>query len=192
MRTENHSRRRVILGTGALVSAGTISSIALLSNNAVATADVSGEFSIPDGDAVLADADLTDIRLDVDVEWGFDANASVHEIELELLVGSTTETTDLIARHTSDEINTDSLTGTETLNGSLMSASDFSISDFEPSSGELRTSVVAELRFYATRNDEVVADASQVTTFSVVVSQEELRVDMSLDASGEVTFDTSE
>ena len=183
------TRRRLLIGTGA-VGAGTISGISLFSNNATAT--VSGDFSIPDGETILADEDLQDVRLSVDpVEWSYSSNADLHGIELELHVGSMPDTVDMIARHTRDDLGTDELTGEETLNGSVMSASDFSISDFETSNGELRRTIVAQLRFYAIRNDEVVAEAIQTESFDVVIRNEELTVDMTLGGTGDVEFKTS-
>ena len=162
--------------------------IATSSNNASATVD--GDFSIPNGETVLADQTLEDIRLSVDATWGYESNADIHGIELELHVGATTETPDLIARHTRDDLGTDELAGSETLNGSLMSASDFSIGDFEPSNGEVRRTIVADLRFYALRNGEVVADATHTEAFDVVVNDEELQVNVRLAGDGEVIFET--
>lgn len=181
------SRRRVLLGTGALAAA-TTGGIALTSDRA--SASVSGDFSIPDGRTVLADESLEDIRLSVAASWSFEANATIHGIEIELHVGATADTLDLIARHTREDLGTESLTGEQTLNGSLMSASDFSVADFEPSDGELSTSVVAELRFYALRDGEVAAEARQMDTFTVTVSDEALQVDMTLGGTGSIEFQT--
>jgi len=185
---EQLSRRSVILSTG-VAATGALGGIALTTQNASAT--VSGDFSIPDGETVLADQSLQDIRLTVDVSWGFESNADIHATELELHVGSTADTADLIARQANDDLGTKSLTGETTLNGSLMSASDFAIEDFAPSNGELRRTVVAELRFYTLRNDEVVAEARQQATFDVVVKDEELSVEMSVNATGNVEFSTT-
>ena len=183
------SRRQAFVGTGALAAAMTVG-IATTSNEVSATVD--GDFSIPDGETVLADQELQDIRLEVDAEYEFTSNAELHKIELELHVGATADTVDLIARHTRDDLGTDGLAGEETLNGSLMSASDFALGDFEPSDGELRRMVVADLRFYALRNEEVVADANHVESFDVVVKDEALQVDTTLGGTGEVTFTTSD
>ena len=182
------TRRQALLGTGTLAT-GLIGSTVLFSNNATAT--VSGDFSIPDGETILADEVLQDVRLSVDSEWSYSSNADLHGIELELHVGSMPDTVDMIARHTRDDLGTDELTGEETLNGSVMSASDFSINDFETSNGELRRTIVAQLRFYALRNDEVVAEAIQTETFDVVIRNEELTVDMTLGGTGTVSFETS-
>ena len=182
------TRRQALLGTGTL-AVGIVSSTALFSNNATAT--VSGNFEIPDGETILADEDIQDVRLSVDSEWSYSSNADLHGIELELHVGSMPDTVDMIARHTRDDLGTDELTGEETLNGSVMSASDFSINDFETSNGELQRTVVAQLRFYAIRNDEVVAEAIQTESFDVVIRNEELTVDMTLGGTGTVSFETS-
>lgn len=181
------TRRRALL-TGAVVGTGALGSIALGSGTAAAT--VSGDFQIPNGKTVLADSELQDVRLAASVDWGFSANAPMHKVELELHVGQTVETADLIARHTQDDLSKSSLTGSTNLNGSLMSASDFSIDDFRPSSGELRRTVVADLRLYVLRHGEVATEARQTTAFDVIVSKEELKVDTTLDATGEVTFTT--
>jgi len=181
------TRRRVLLGTG-VAATGTIGSIALASKNASATVD--GTFEIPNGETILADTTLQDVRLAVTANWSFDANAPIHGTELELYVGETADTADLIARQTKDDLGKESLTGETELNGSLMSASDFSIDDFEPTNGELRRTIVADLRFYTLRNEEVVAEGQHTTTFDVVVKDEELQVDMSVNATGEVSFQT--
>ena len=183
------TRRQALIGTGALVVTGGIG-IATSSNNASATVD--GDFSIPDGETVLADQTLEDVRLEVDATYEYQSNAPLHQVELELHVGETTDTTDLIARRTRDDLGTDELAGSETLNGSLMSASDLSIGDFEPSNGEVRRTIVADLRFYALRNGEVVADATHTETFDVVVNDEELEVNVTLGGEGEVVFETSD
>ena len=182
------TRRQALLGTGTLAT-GLVGSTVLFSNNATAT--VSGDFEIPDGETILADEDLQDVRLSVDAQYEYQSNANLHGIELELHVGSMPDTVDMIARHTRDDLGTDELTGEETLNGSVMSASDFSINDFETSNGELRRTIVAQLRFYALRNDEVVAEAIQTETFDVVIRNEELTVDMTLGGTGTVSFKTS-
>jgi len=183
------SRRRVVLGGATLATATTVG-IATTSNNASATVD--GDFTIPDGETVLADQTLEDVRLAVDASYQYQSNADIHQVELELHVGATADTPDLIARHTRDDLGTDELAGNETLNGSLMSASDFSISDFTPSNGEVRRTVVADLRFYALRNGEAVADANHIETFDVIVKDEELEVNVTLGGEGEVVFETGD
>jgi len=177
----------VLVGTGTLAAA-TTGGIALTSNNATATVD--GEFTIPNGEAVLTDTTLQDVRLSVDAEWSFDANADCHGIELELHVGATPDTVDMLARHERDDLGTDSLTGTETLSGSVINASDYSIDNFQPTSGELSTGVVAALRFYVLRNDSVVAEAEQTEAFDVTVSEQELTISASVGGTGEVSFET--
>jgi hypothetical protein len=185
---DSMTRRQALVGTGALVSATTVG---IATHTQEASATVSGEFAIPNGETVLADQELQDVRLSVNpARWSYTANAPLHAIELELLVGATADTLDLIARHTRDDMDTDELSGEAAMNGSLMSASDFSIDDFQPSNGELRRTVMASLRFYALRNEEVVAEAQQTDTFDVVVKDEALQVDMSLGGDGEVSFET--
>ncbi len=187
---ERFSRRRVILGTGVLATTAT-SSIAFTTNRASATASVSGDFQIPDGTTALADTTLTDVRLEVDASYQFDANAHVHAIELELHVGASADTLDLIARH-EQAASPSKNSPAEELNGSLMSASDFDISDFQPSNGELSRTVLAELRFYALRDGEVAAEARESATFDVVVRDEELQVNAVVGGEGSVVFKTSE
>ena len=181
------NRRRVLIGTGTALAA-TVGGIALSTDNATATVD--GEFTVPDGKTVLADTALKDVVLEAAVDWSFTANAPIHGIEIELHAGATPDTVDMLARHTRDDIGTDELTGEATLTGSVVQASDFSIENFQPSSGELQTNVVAELRFYALRNGDVVAEATQTDAFAVTVVDEELQVDMALSGQGEVSFKT--
>ena len=72
-----------------------------------------------------------------------------------------------------------------------MSTSDFGVSDFNPDSGRVTQTVVAELRFYVLRDGEVAAEALQRTTFDITVSAEELSVEMTMNATGEVEFTTA-
>jgi hypothetical protein len=181
----NHTRRRVLLGTGALV-AGTASSIAFLSDNSAATASVTGSYTIPDRDAVLADTTLTDVRLQTDATWAFDANAEMHTVETEVHVGPSTDNLELIARQTKEDLAKASLTGESSLEGSLMSAGEFGVEDFRPTNGELATSVVADLRLYVLRHGEVAVEAIQQTTFTVTVRDEELAVEPTLSGEGSV------
>jgi len=184
---ENTTRRRVLLGTGALV-AGTSSSIAILSKEASAT--VEGEYSIPDASKTVTDAQIEDVRLAVDTTYSFQANAPMTGVELEVHVGASADTLDLIARHTKENLSKESLSGEETLSGSLMSAADFDIEDFQPSGGRLETSVVSELRLYVLKDGTVENEAKHQTTFAVTVADEELTVSSSLGGSGSVSFDT--
>lgn len=178
------TRRRLLLA-GGTAATGMIG-IAAFSDNASAT--VSGEFTIPNGETVLADQELTDVRLTADASYSYSANAKIHGVELELHVGASADTLDLIARYTNGDLGTDQLQSTETLAGSLMSANDFSISDFQPSNGQLSRTVIAELRFYALRNGEVVAEAIKQETFDVVVKNEALQVETALGGTGDVSF----
>lgn len=183
--SQTWTRRRLILA-GATATTGT--TLGIVATTDKATATVSGDFAIPNGETVLADETLTDVRLTCDASYSYSANASIHAVELELHVGSAADTLDLIARYTDGDLGTDQLEGSETLEGSIMSASDFGIEDFQPSNGELSRTVVAELRFYALRNDEVVAEAIKQDTFDVIVKDEELQVSTALGGSGEVSF----
>jgi hypothetical protein len=184
---ESCTRRRVLAGTGTALAA-TVGGIAVGTDNVTATVD--GTFTIPDGKTVLADTTLKDVVLEAAVDWGFESNADIHGIEIELHVGATPDTVSMIARHTRDNLGTDSLTGETTLTGSVVQADDYSIENFQPSGGELQTNVVAELRLYVLQNGDVVAEARQTDTFAVTVVDEELRVNTTLNAQGEVSFKT--
>jgi hypothetical protein len=181
----NHSRRRVLLGTGALV-AGTAGSIAFITDKSAATASVSGDYTIPNREAVLADTTLTDVRLVTDASWSYQANAEMHSVELEVHVGPSTDDLDLIARQIEEDFAKESLTGDSSAEGSLMSAGGFSIEDFRPTNGELSTSVVADLRMYVLRHGEVAVEAIQQTTFDVTIRDEELTVEPTLSGEGSV------
>jgi len=184
--SETWSRRRVLIGTGTALAA-TTGSIALTSDNASAT--VTGEFSIPDGETTLTDEKLQDVRIQCEADWQYEANAPIHGVELELHAGATPDTVDMLARYEDTDLGTDSLTGTETLSGSLINTSDYQIENFQPSGGELSTTVVAELRFYALRRGDVVAEATATETFTVTVSEQELEITATVGGSGSVTFE---
>jgi hypothetical protein len=173
---------------GATAATGMAGGTVLLSDNA--SASVSGEFSIPDESTVVAGETVQDVRLSCDAVFSYESNAAIHGVELELHVGATAEALDLIARYEDRDLGTDQLEGEETLSGSIMTASSFSVADFQPSNGDLSRSVVAELRFYVLRNEEVVAEAVKQDTFTVSVSDEELTVEATVGGTGEVSFTT--
>lgn len=185
------TRRQILLGTGAAAT-GMIGGIVAASDKATATADVTGDFRIPDASVTLPDQQLTDIRLSANAEWSFSANAPITGVETELYVGSQQETADIIARQVKDNVYQEELTGTAQLNGSVLSSADFSIQDFQPTSGELARDVVAVLRFYTLRDNQVVAKSEHTEEFTVTAMQEDLQVDLSVGATGNVTFKKSE
>jgi hypothetical protein len=102
------------------------------------------------------------------------------------------DTADIIARQVKENVHQEELTGTTQLNGSLLSSADFSIEDFRPTSGELARDVVAVLRFYCLRDNQVVAESEHTEEFTVTAVQEQLEVNVSIGATGNVTFDKSE
>jgi hypothetical protein len=173
---------------GAL-AAGTTGGIAAVTNNASAT--ISGDFTVSNGSATLTGTTLQDVLLEASADWSFDANAKIHGVEIELAVGATPDTLDVIARHERTDISTDSLTGTAELTGSVIQASDYGIDNFTPSSGELTTRVIAELRLFVLRAGEVVLRSSYTDTFEVTVSKESLQVSSTLSGSGSVSFETA-
>lgn len=178
----------MLVGTGTL-AAGTVATVALGSNNASAT--VTGEFSIPDAETVLAGEALNDVRLSCEASWEYDANTTMTGVEVELHVGDATDTLDLIGRQTRENIAQESLTGTSELSGSLMSASAFDIADFRPSSGSVTRTVVAELRLYVLRDGSVEAEAKEQTSVDVTVQDGEITVTAGVGGTGEVSFDTA-
>ena len=185
------TRRQMLLGTGA-VATGTIGGIVATSDKATATADVTGDFRIPDASVTLPDQSLTDVRLSASAHWEYRANAPVTGVETELYVGMQKETADIIARQVKENVHQEELTGTAQLNGSLLSSADFSIEDFQPTSGELARDVVAVLRFYCLRDNQVVAESEHTEEFTVTAMQEDLQVNVSVGATGNVTFEKSE
>lgn len=172
-----------------VLASGTVGGIALTSDTASAT--VAGEYTIPDSKATLTDSTLEDILLEVTANWNFESNADVHAVELELYVGATLDTADLISRSRKDGLGRKTLSGETTLTGSILSAADFDVENFTPTNGELTTGVVSELRFYALRHGEVAAEATQTEAFNVTVGKEELKISQGLDAQGEIGFNTS-
>lgn len=189
---QEYPTRRQLLATTAGASTVLLGGLALTTNRSEATtASVSGSYSVPDAKVVLADQTLEKITLEVNASWEFQSNAEIHAVETELHVGATPDTMDLIARQEKDGLGEKSLTGNPVLSGGLTNASDFTIENFQPSSGELAVSVVSALRFYVLRNGEVVAEDEQLTTFTVTVSEEELEVNASVGGQGEVSFKTS-
>jgi hypothetical protein len=181
------SRRRILIGTGAFAAA-TTGSIAIVSDKTTAT--VTGSFTIPDAETVLADTELQDVRLAVDAQYGFESNAPIHSVELELHAGASPDNLEMLARHTKDDLSKKELTGEQQLQGSLLNTDTYSAENFQPTDGELSTNVIAELRLYVVRDGEVVAEATETDAFTVTVKDEELTVDAQVGGSGEVVFES--
>lgn len=183
----DRNRRQVLIGTGALAAAG-IGGIAVTSQNSSAT--VSGSYTVPDTQGVLADTTVRDIRLRADVSWSIESNAPLHAVEVELHVGANQDTLALIARSEQTDLSVKQLSGDDTLSGSILSAPVYSVDDFTPTNGELSTSVISELRLYAIRDGQQVAKAVQSDGFVVTLKDEELQVESTVSGTGEVLVET--
>lgn len=183
----DRNRRQVLIGTGAL-AATTIGGIAVLSDKTTAT--VTGSFTIPDAETVLADTELKDVQLAATAQYAWESNAPMHGLELELHAGASPDNLEMLARHTQEDLSKKQLTGEQQLQGSLLNTDTYSVDDFQPTDGELSTNVIAELRLYLIRDGEVAAEATETDAFTITVKNEELTVDAQVGGSGEVVFES--
>lgn len=186
----NPTRRRVLIGTGT-VAAGSIAYAATAQNtSATATVDVDG-LQIPDAEKILAGEDMTDVRVAVDSQYSWDANVAVTGWNLSLRVGSDTSTADVIATaEPEQDIAKEELSGTETLTGSILGASDFEIAQFNPENGRRSVDVAVILQLEVLRNNDVIAKAQAETFVEVTVSREEITVTADVGGEGTIEFET--
>ena len=158
--------------------------------SAQATVDLTG-LTVPDAERVLAGQDMSDVRIVVDSQYAWDANVAISGWELRLRVGSAASTADIVARaEPEQDIGTDSLTGEETLSGSLLSASDFTADQFSPARGRRSIDVTVIVEFDVFRDGEVIKQAQAQTTAEITVRREEIEVTSTVAGEGTIEFET--
>lgn len=178
------SRRQALSGIGALAATGIGYSLA--TQKADAKVDVAS-LKVPNEKQVIADQSVNDVRISVEANWSWSGNADINAWNLRLKAGTTQDNAETIATTGKDGLGIDSLTGTETLEASILNSSAFENGDFEPRKGSKTVSVVFILEFEILRNGEVVETATATETADVTVSKEELKYTVSVDATGELS-----
>lgn len=189
--SDTWTRRRALLGTGAVIT-GTVGSIVVASNNA--TAQVSGSLDVGDASVRLVDQQLQDILVDVATEWRYESNVDLDTVETEVHMGQRASSVDLIARETTDVsgTNTSPNSGQTTLSGSVAQANDFVIADMVPASGKIDHTGIAELRVFLVKDGSVVAETAVTDTFTITISKESQSVSVEVGGSGTITFKTTD
>jgi len=180
------------LGVGALAAFGTGSiAIQLLTQNATATANIeSGGFSIPSTSKTVVDGTVQDVIVDASLNYEWDANVDVTRYEITMAAGFSADSAEIIARVDNPDIAKQSLSGTESLTASLLSAADFDADLFAPEGGtkEVKTTVVCELLIY--RDGEILATDTIQDNLTITVTEESISLSGQFDGSGNVTVQT--
>jgi len=181
------TRRQALSGIGALAATGV--GYSLVTQKADAKVELA-ELRVPNSKTVIADQSVTDVRISVEANWSWSGNADIHAWNLRLKAGSTQSNAEEIGNTGKSGLGIDSLTGTETLEASILNSSVYDKSDFEPREGSKTIGVVFILEFEILRNGEVVEKATATEAADVTVSKEELSYTVSLDSTGEITVVT--
>jgi len=84
-----------------------------------------------------------------------------------------------------------SLSGSDTLTGSLLGTSIYDAASFTPSNGEVSVGVVFVVEFDVRRDGEVIESASASESATVTVREEELAYTAEMSASGSIEVVTS-
>jgi len=183
------TRRRYLAVVGGTVATGSVG-YSVASQNASASASVH-PLDVPSTEYVLTDNQLEEITLSVDCSWQYSGNADAHGYELQLLIGTTEENTEVIATQEKTDLSKQELTGESTLQGDIFSSSHFDSDQFSPSRGSRSTDIVIELRFEIIRDGEIVKEASATDTATIEIRAEELEYTVELTANGQWGFETA-
>ena len=176
-----HATKRQLLIASAVGASG-IGAVGLFTREA--KADITfGGFVIDDYSTTKGEAD--DAILTVDSEVKYAATHGVDEIHVELEIGRTENTTDVIAAQVV-ETNTDTYEDTITLEGSILSTGAFSRARFD-SVDEF--DVHARLILRCFKDDEQVAAAAEQTVFTISVVAGEFELSADVQAAGELRFE---
>jgi len=168
------TKRRFLLAGGTTAVGG----IALTTTSSTVGASVSfGELSIPRVEHRQQDT-IKDVILAVDAEYKYTTDYAPTEWRLTLNVGPDTDSLNPIGTvEKTEDLGTDVSDSTQ-IQGSLPSAPDYELQDFQPvDGGEKSVFVVGELLFELYDGDEVVASANVVDSFEVVISNESVTVE---------------
>jgi len=184
------TRRAFGVGALATLCSGSIA-IGLLTDNATATANIeSGGFSIPSTSKTVVDGTVQDVVVDASLNYEWESNVDVTRYEITLAAGFSADTAEIIARVDNPDIAKQSLSGTESLTASLLSAADFDTDLFAPEGGEkeVKATIVCELLVY--RDGEILATDTIQDDLTITVTEESVSLSGQFDGSGNVTVQT--
>ena len=185
------TRREAVAGTLGLLGTGSLA-LALGSDTVSATADIqTAGFDVPNKDYTLVDGAIDDVRLAADVSYGWDANVDVTAYDLSLSVGFTNDSAEVITSHERDGMAMDSYDDAKVLESSILNAPDFDASMFTPAGDKTSVDVTAIVELILFRDGEVLATDTVYDAFVVTVTNEEIQLSGTLEATGNVSVSSS-
>lgn len=177
------TKRRLLYGLGA--TAGGIGFTITQADDAAAELTMTG-LSIPDKSAEIT-GDVSALVLAVTYDWDYDGNAHIDEALFQLQVG---ETTDSVAPITGIKLTDTGKTngGTNTLQGDILSHSDYTAEMFSPPEQETTSEDVrVHLRMALKKAGEVVHEKVVKAHPVISVTNNEITITSQLQGSGGVT-----
>jgi len=171
--------------------AGSITLTTLGAGAAFATRPAQGQsvsvsqFDVADVNHDTPDGMIQEITVTLNTAYEYDATVDIDTVALTLKAGRQAESaTEIAAKDVAVDAQTDS--GTTTLEGPLSYAADYQIADFRPGqAGEsISKPVVFVLEIALRQNGSTLAEASQQTSSTVNVAQQENVLSVSVGGDG--------
>lgn len=178
MRRTIPTRTAVSIGTLALAV------IVVLAYTTVPTVAI-GDFTVGDINYTTEDGTISDIELVVDSSYSWDASEPVDKYQVAVDVSKDGSTWEQITYFNQTGI---SQTGSDSIRvkGSILETSQYSASDFEPSSegSTITETVNVRLRFDIYKNGTKVGSANQTTTSDISITWEDSEITTNASVSG--------
>jgi hypothetical protein len=175
--------RRQVIASGIGIATGGVIVSTVGSENATANID---EFSMS-GDSYNTDnGSVSDIRVRVDSGISIDANTVPDGFTLDLEVGKPDGTAEPITR-VSGGFTQATQTRSETLDGSLLEHSEYSLKEFVPENETIETEVLVALKLTIENDGTVIAEDRVSTVASVSITDpKEIDAEVSITGTGEL------
>ena len=187
----NLTRRRVVAAT--LATLGTATGVLALSRDKIsANADLqmTGLDISDEQTTIIEGEEINDIRISADLEWLFESNVDIHTLQLSLAVGFKEDDAEIISLFERTDMAQQSLTGTTTLEGSVLGSGAFDKSNFQPNGGTITTDVFVIAELLLLRNGDILETAAVSDRAAVEITEESIQITSEVAGTGEITVDS--
>jgi len=187
----NLTRRRVVAAT--LATLGTATGALALSRDKIsANADLqmTGLDISDEQTTIIEGEEIKDIRISASLEWLFESNVDIHTLQLSLAVGFKEDDAEIISLFERTDMAQQSLTGTKTLEGSVLGSSAFDKSNFQPNGGTITTDVFVIAELLLLRNGDILETAAVSDRAAVEITEESIQITSEVAGTGGITVDS--
>lgn len=181
------TRRRALIGAGALFGTGGVLFVASDSSSATATIQ-DGTFDVPDEYHDLETGSVSDVVVTADLAYSWSANTDITRQEITLAAGFSEDSADILTTHEETDLDTQSREDTLTLEASLLDGADYDADLFVPREGGskgVKATFIVELLLF--RGEELLETATMTEKAEINVSDKQIEVTTEFGGTGEVT-----